>query len=94
MWQGPTLLGLMGKVGMLGKHLSATGMPPIANQKPVVTCFGYCAQGHFKSECPKSKNQNHGNQKGKKRKDSKDPNVIIDNANAYGEIFPALHSET
>ncbi|GJV18269.1 hypothetical protein Tco_1367289 [Tanacetum coccineum] len=71
-----------------------TQRPPIANQKLVVTCFGYCAQGHFKSECPKLKNQNHGNQKGKKRKARKDPNVIINNANAYGEIFPALHSET
>nr|GEU55278.1 putative reverse transcriptase domain-containing protein [Tanacetum cinerariifolium] len=51
-WQGPTPLGLMGKVGMIGKHLSATGRPSIANQKPIVTCFGYGSQGHFKSERP------------------------------------------
>ncbi|GJV83571.1 reverse transcriptase domain-containing protein [Tanacetum coccineum] len=27
----------------------------------VVTCFGCGGQGYFKSECPKLKNQNHGN---------------------------------
>nr|GEW97025.1 reverse transcriptase domain-containing protein [Tanacetum cinerariifolium] len=116
MWQRPTLLGLMGKVGMLRKapfcnkckfhhtgpctmkcsrctrvgHVTRdckTPVPittqrlPIANQMPEVTCFGCGAQGHFKSECPKLKNQNRGNQKGNKRKDRKDLNVVIDNAN-------------
>ncbi|GKA54342.1 putative reverse transcriptase domain-containing protein [Tanacetum coccineum] len=33
---------------------------PVANQR-VVTCFGCGGQGHFKSDCPKLKNQNHGN---------------------------------
>ncbi|GJU55953.1 reverse transcriptase domain-containing protein [Tanacetum coccineum] len=32
----------------------------IANQKPAVNYFGCGAQGHFKSECPRSKNQNRG----------------------------------
>nr|GEW64803.1 putative reverse transcriptase domain-containing protein [Tanacetum cinerariifolium] len=33
---------------------------PVANQR-VVTCFGCGGQGHFKSNCPKIKNQNHRN---------------------------------
>ncbi|GJX63433.1 putative reverse transcriptase domain-containing protein [Tanacetum coccineum] len=33
-----------------------------AGQK--TTCFEYGAQGHFKRECPKLKNKNHGNQGG------------------------------
>ncbi|GKE88294.1 putative reverse transcriptase domain-containing protein [Tanacetum coccineum] len=33
---------------------------PTVNQR-VVTCFGCGGQGHFKSDCPKLKNQNRGN---------------------------------
>ncbi|GJY63346.1 putative reverse transcriptase domain-containing protein [Tanacetum coccineum] len=33
---------------------------PVANQR-VVTCFGCGGQGHYKSNYPKLKNQNHGN---------------------------------
>ncbi|GKC18274.1 putative reverse transcriptase domain-containing protein [Tanacetum coccineum] len=33
-----------------------------AGQKP--TCYEYRARGHFKRECPKLKNNNHGNQGG------------------------------
>ncbi|GJZ62849.1 putative reverse transcriptase domain-containing protein [Tanacetum coccineum] len=32
----------------------------VANQR-VVACFGCGGQGHYKSDCPKLKNQNHGN---------------------------------
>nr|GEX02555.1 hypothetical protein [Tanacetum cinerariifolium] len=32
----------------------------VANQR-VVTCFGCGGQGHYKSDCPKLKNQNYGN---------------------------------
>ncbi|GJQ89648.1 putative reverse transcriptase domain-containing protein [Tanacetum coccineum] len=44
------------------KTVVATQTPraPVANQR-VVTCFGYGGQGHYKSECPKSKNQIRGN---------------------------------
>ncbi|GKA25350.1 hypothetical protein Tco_0711459 [Tanacetum coccineum] len=35
----------------------------IANQKPAVTCFGCGAQRHFKSKCPRLKNQMYDNQK-------------------------------
>ncbi|GJS31355.1 putative reverse transcriptase domain-containing protein [Tanacetum coccineum] len=34
--------------------------PPVASQR-VVTCFGCGGQGHYKSDCPKLKNQNRGN---------------------------------
>ncbi|GJX98530.1 putative reverse transcriptase domain-containing protein [Tanacetum coccineum] len=36
-----------------------------------LTCFGCGAQGHFKSKCPRLKNQNHDNQKGKEEKTRK-----------------------
>ncbi|GJS38230.1 reverse transcriptase domain-containing protein [Tanacetum coccineum] len=49
---------------------------PIANQKPAVACFGCGAQGHFKSKCPRLKNQNHDNQKGKEGKIRKNSKVI------------------
>nr|GEW92981.1 hypothetical protein [Tanacetum cinerariifolium] len=32
----------------------------VANQR-VMTCFACSSQGHYKSDCPKLKNQNHGN---------------------------------
>nr|GEU92196.1 reverse transcriptase domain-containing protein [Tanacetum cinerariifolium] len=38
---------------------------PVANQKPVVTCFGCGSQGHFKSKCSRLKNQMYDNQKKK-----------------------------
>ncbi|GJY58585.1 reverse transcriptase domain-containing protein [Tanacetum coccineum] len=34
---------------------------PIANQKVAVTCYECGRLGYYKSECPKLKNQNHGN---------------------------------
>ncbi|GJY09372.1 reverse transcriptase domain-containing protein [Tanacetum coccineum] len=37
-----------------------TPRAPVVNQR-VVTCFGCGGQGHYKSDCPKLKNQNHGN---------------------------------
>ncbi|GKA11479.1 reverse transcriptase domain-containing protein [Tanacetum coccineum] len=53
----------------------------VANQKPTVTCFECGAQGHFKSDCPKSKNQNRVNQiwNGKARENS---NVVKDKTDA------------
>nr|GEU77214.1 reverse transcriptase domain-containing protein [Tanacetum cinerariifolium] len=61
--------GNCGRVGHMtrdcGTHVPATTQrPPIANQKPAVTYFECGAQGHFKSKCPKLKNQNHGEQNG------------------------------
>ncbi|GJR27421.1 reverse transcriptase domain-containing protein [Tanacetum coccineum] len=35
-----------------------TQRAPMANQKPKVTCYECGKQGHFKSDCPKLKNQN------------------------------------
>ncbi|GJW63625.1 reverse transcriptase domain-containing protein [Tanacetum coccineum] len=46
---------------------------PIANQKPAVTCFGCGAQGHFKSKCPRLKNQMYDNQK---KKEGKNPQEL------------------
>ncbi|GKC87982.1 hypothetical protein Tco_1148631 [Tanacetum coccineum] len=46
----------------------------VANQKPAVTYFGCGAQRHFKSKCPRLKNQmydNHKKKEGNIRKNSK-----------------------
>ncbi|GJU31146.1 reverse transcriptase domain-containing protein [Tanacetum coccineum] len=61
---------------------ATTQRPPRANQKLAVTYFGCGAQGHFKSKCPRLKNQNRGNQKGKKGKTRENSNVVKDNADA------------
>ncbi|GJR99521.1 putative reverse transcriptase domain-containing protein, partial [Tanacetum coccineum] len=44
------------------KTVAAAQTPraPVENQR-VVTCFGCSGQGHYKSDCPKLKNQNRGN---------------------------------
>ncbi|GKB81180.1 hypothetical protein Tco_0948075 [Tanacetum coccineum] len=49
---------------------------PVANQKHVVTYFRCGAQGNLKSKCPRLKNQNRGNQKGKKGKARKDSDIV------------------
>ncbi|GJR76010.1 putative reverse transcriptase domain-containing protein [Tanacetum coccineum] len=61
------------RVGHMAKNCrtfvpATTRRALVANQKPVVTCFGCGAQGNFKSKCPRLKNQNRGNQKGKEKK--------------------------
>ncbi|GKC56679.1 putative reverse transcriptase domain-containing protein [Tanacetum coccineum] len=47
------------------KVVVATQAPraPVPNQR-VVNCFGCGGQGHYKSDCPKMKSQNHGNKSG------------------------------
>ncbi|GJY83545.1 reverse transcriptase domain-containing protein [Tanacetum coccineum] len=37
---------------------------PVAYQRTTVTCYECGEQGHYKSNCPKLKNQNRGNQTG------------------------------
>ncbi|GKC26825.1 putative reverse transcriptase domain-containing protein [Tanacetum coccineum] len=65
---GHTLLGQALRKGMLELYPTATSvsytilghaLPPRANQDLAVTYFGCGAQGHFKSKCPRLKNQNH-----------------------------------
>ncbi|GJY30943.1 hypothetical protein Tco_0414438 [Tanacetum coccineum] len=48
----------------------------VAKQKPVVTYFGCGAQGHFKSKCPRLKNQMYDNQKKKEGKIRKNSKVV------------------
>ncbi|GJX31730.1 reverse transcriptase domain-containing protein [Tanacetum coccineum] len=61
---------------------ATTQRPSVAKQKPIVTNFRCGSQGHFKRKCPRLKNQNRCNHKGKKGKAREDPNVVTDNANA------------
>ncbi|GJZ59850.1 reverse transcriptase domain-containing protein [Tanacetum coccineum] len=61
---------------------ATTQRPSVANKKPIVTCFGCGAEGHFKSKCPRLKNHNHGYQKGKKGKAHENSNLVNDNADA------------
>ncbi|GKA52969.1 reverse transcriptase domain-containing protein [Tanacetum coccineum] len=83
-----TLLGLEKGKGMLEVCVFATSRPPVANQKPVVTCFGCGAEGHFKSKCQKLKNQNRGEQNGKKGKACEESSVVTYNDYTLGNIFP------
>nr|GEU86924.1 hypothetical protein [Tanacetum cinerariifolium] len=63
---------------------------PIANQKPVVTCFRCGAQGHFKSKCPRLKNQNHDNQKVKEGKTRNNSKRTIGTDVTYAMTWKAL----
>ncbi|GJV87575.1 reverse transcriptase domain-containing protein [Tanacetum coccineum] len=80
---------------------------PVGNQR-TLTCFECGKQGHYRSECPELKNQNHGNQAGRSEARGKvyalgggetyqDPSNIANNVVAKREIFflfPVLPSET
>ncbi|GKC16634.1 hypothetical protein Tco_1013416 [Tanacetum coccineum] len=65
---------------------------PVANQR-TLTCFECGKQGHYCSECPELKNQNHGNQAGSCEargrvyalgggEADQDPNNVADNVDA------------
>nr|GEW39497.1 putative reverse transcriptase domain-containing protein [Tanacetum cinerariifolium] len=41
--------------------VAATAQRALVENQRVVTCFGCGGQGHYKSKCPKLKNQNRGN---------------------------------
>nr|GEW94299.1 putative reverse transcriptase domain-containing protein [Tanacetum cinerariifolium] len=69
--------------------LAITQRAPIVNQKAVVTCYECGKQGHYRSECLRLKNQNHGNQarNGEDQKRAyvlgggeanQDPNIVTD----------------
>ncbi|GJV90571.1 reverse transcriptase domain-containing protein [Tanacetum coccineum] len=46
-------------------HLTRDCRSPAAtNNKRNRTCYGCGNQGHYRNDCPKLKNQNHGNQTG------------------------------
>ncbi|GJY48248.1 reverse transcriptase domain-containing protein [Tanacetum coccineum] len=61
--------------------LETTQRVPIANQKPAIIYFGCDAQGHFRSDCPKLKNQNRMNQIWKE-KAHRNSNVVKDKTDA------------
>ncbi|GJR31180.1 reverse transcriptase domain-containing protein [Tanacetum coccineum] len=80
-------------------------IPTAANNQRTLTCFEYGNQGHYRSECPRLKNQNSRNQtrNGEAHgrayalgggETDQDPNNIADDIDASREIFPVLTSKT
>ncbi|GJZ79298.1 reverse transcriptase domain-containing protein [Tanacetum coccineum] len=76
----------------------------MANQR-TLTCFECGEQGHYRSECPKLKSRNLGNQAGSSEarrrvyalgggETDQDPSNIADDIDALKEIFRILSSET
>ncbi|GJZ93605.1 reverse transcriptase domain-containing protein [Tanacetum coccineum] len=75
-----------------------------ANNQRTITCYEYGNQGHYRSDCPKIRNRNHGNQAkdteahglvyalGGEETDQ-DPNNIEDEIEAQKEDFLASTSE-
>nr|GFD24223.1 hypothetical protein [Tanacetum cinerariifolium] len=47
-----------------GSAATANNQRALMAIQRVVTCFEYGVQGHYKKDCPKLKNNNHGNQAG------------------------------
>nr|GEW84248.1 reverse transcriptase domain-containing protein [Tanacetum cinerariifolium] len=60
MWQEPIRLAIMRENRFTDRCLFATGMVQVVNQR-VVTYFECGRQGHYRSDCLKLKDQNHGN---------------------------------
>nr|GEX33702.1 reverse transcriptase domain-containing protein [Tanacetum cinerariifolium] len=72
-WHGPILQGL-GKRNCISQPAAANNQRAQGANQRVLTCFECGAHDHFKSNCPKLKNKNQGNQAG-------NGNVV---ARAYG----------
>ncbi|GJX62059.1 hypothetical protein Tco_0294959 [Tanacetum coccineum] len=79
--------------------------PTAAADQRTLTCFECGNQRYYRSECPRLKNQNYGNQTGNGEargrvyalgggESDQDPNNITDDINAYREIFLVLPSKT
>nr|GEV36600.1 hypothetical protein [Tanacetum cinerariifolium] len=69
--------------GMLWKTLMkmmTKKNPTAANNQRTLTCYDYRDQGHYMSDCPELKNQNHGNQPG--------------NGEARGKVYALGRGET
>ncbi|GJR73068.1 reverse transcriptase domain-containing protein, partial [Tanacetum coccineum] len=67
MWQEPIRLATMRENRKMDCCLSVTSRGQVVNQR-VVTSFEYERQGHYRSDCPKLKDQNYGNKAGNKNR--------------------------
>ncbi|GJY55623.1 putative reverse transcriptase domain-containing protein [Tanacetum coccineum] len=65
MWREPIRLATMRESRIMDRCLSATNRGQVVNQRDV-TCFECGRQGHFRSDCPKLKDQNRKNKTGNK----------------------------
>ncbi|GKE39528.1 putative reverse transcriptase domain-containing protein [Tanacetum coccineum] len=78
--------------------------PTIANNQRTITCYECGNQGHYRSDCPELRNQNHGDQAEYTKahgvvyalggeETNQDPNNIKDEIKAHEEDFLASTSE-
>ncbi|GJR51690.1 reverse transcriptase domain-containing protein [Tanacetum coccineum] len=78
MWRVPIRLVTMRKIwGYVGLCLTGNKCKLPFNEGPCTVKCGKCNKGHYRNDCPKLKNQNHGNKAGKKIKEARGKACVL-----------------